>query len=300
MSKSVSVIVPSYQGEKRLVQLLEALSRQVATCDWEVVVVLDGSTDSSEQILNDWMNRLPLRFIPRKHNLGRSATLNEGFAAASKQVLVRCDDDLVPAPNYIQLFSDLLTENPAIGVVGLYKNNFPVTRYSKAYGEIVDRRFASEAYATPASGQWHFWAGNCAVTRETFDAIGNYDEAFREYGWEDVDWGYRLAKAGHSVLLEPRLETTHNVAAVTTAGRCERARWSGRASVRFNKKHAYVPPKRDSSTWNRLVQLISYVAGKNLGKLVDWLLPISPANVSLKLVDLAVQAAYLRGVREAS
>jgi len=297
---SVSIVVPSYQGSAKLQLLLTALEAQQTSCDWEVVVALDGSTDGSRELLDAWRDRVPLVVIDRGENRGRAFTLNEGFAHASKAILVRCDDDLEPAPNYIELFSSLLTADPTIGVVGLYKNNYPSTAYSKAYGTIVDRRFAAEAYQSDPARQWHYWGGNCAVTRETFNLVGNYDENFRQYGYEDVDWGYRLAALGRRVVLEPRLETTHNVAATTTAGRCQRARWSGEASVRFNLKHGLTNPAKDSSLWNSLVDFTASFAGKGLGNFIDFLLPALPSGVALRLVDLAVQAAHQRGVNEAT
>ena len=299
MGLSVSVVVPSYQGKNRLLKLLHALEAQETACDWEVVVILDGSNDGSAELLQAWTSRLNLRYVARPHNLGRSATLNEGFAYATKQVLVRCDDDLEPASNYVAEFSRVLTENPNAGVVGLYKNNYPPTPYSKAYGEIVDRRFAREAYLDSADHRWHYWAGNCAVTRQTYDEVGGYDLGFRQYGWEDVDWGYRLAQLGHPVLLWEPLETTHNVAATTTAGRCERARWSGVASIKFYNKHQIQPKTADPNAWNRLVSFCTPFAGKGLGASVDKVLPLLSARLALRLVDLAVQSAFKRGVRDA-
>jgi GT2 family glycosyltransferase len=296
---SVSVVVPSFQGKQRLAKLLRAFEQQQTECEWEVVVVLDGSTDGSAEFLANYNGPVNLTVVPREENLGRSATLNEGFALAKNQVLVRCDDDLEPAPNYIDAFSKLLTEIPNAGVIGLYRNNYPKTAYSRAYGEIVDRRFAKEAYADAPDDRWHYWAGNCAVTRETFDLVGGYDETFRQYGWEDVDWGYRLASLGHPIILSPALETTHNVAATTTAGRCERARWSGFASVKFYEKHQIQVPKSQTNLWNTLVASATPFAGRGLGKLVDFVLPILPAKVALRLVDLSVQAAFKRGVADA-
>ena len=300
MGLSVSVVVPSYQGRQRLEKLLRAFEQQQTGCQWEIVIVLDGSTDGSAEFLDAYSGKLNLNVVPRAVNLGRSATLNEGFAKAENQVLVRCDDDLEPAPNYVQQFSQLLTANPEAGVIGLYKNNYPSTAYSRAYGEIVDRRFAKEAYADSADHRWHYWAGNCAVTRATFDQVGSYDEAFRQYGWEDVDWGYRLAKLGHPIILSEDLETTHNVAATTTAGRCERARWSGVASLKFYAKHQLQAPTPEVNLWNRLVALATPVAGRQLGAFVDFILPALPAKAALRFVDLAVQAAFRRGVADAT
>jgi GT2 family glycosyltransferase len=299
VGKSVSIVVPSYQGENRLPLLLQALENQQTDCDWEVIVVLDGSTDGSEAILAEWAEKIPLKYSARKQNLGRSATLNEGFKLATKDVLVRCDDDLVPDSKYIQIYSQTITENPKTGAVGLPNNVFKNTKYSKVYGEPVDKRYAREAYASNQEDRWHYWGGNCGVSREAFQEVGEYDTNFREYGWEDVDWGYRLSKLGYGIALVPGLEVPHNAASTTTATRCERARWSGSASVRFEKKHGVVKVEPQKTLWNTLVKILSRIAGKELGRFVDLLLWIVPARVGLRLADMTIQASHRRGVSDA-
>jgi GT2 family glycosyltransferase len=300
VSLSVSIVVPSYQGVERLPRLLTALENQNATCKWQVIIVLDGSSDGSRELLEPWQTKLPLKVIARENNLGRSATLNEGFAAAEYEVLVRCDDDLVPGPNYVQTYSNLITQNPRVGVMGLYKNQYPSTRYSRAYGEMVDQRFRKEAYEMPPSKNWVLWAGNVGVSKDAFQSVGYYDTLFREYGYEDIDWGYRLFKAGIGIMLAPELETPHLIAATSCSRRCERARWSGRANEKFNQKHRQTPQPPAKTLWNSAVKLASHFSGKAFGSLIDWVLPVLPPRIALRVIDLAVQAAFMRGQREAN
>lgn len=296
----VSVVIPSFQGADRLVGLMECLGAQRTRVDWEVVVVLDGSTDGSRGVLAGWEGSLPLRVLDRSVNCGRSATLNEGFAAAEGRVLVRCDDDLLPAPGYVQRAFDLVADDPTVAAVGLYRNVFPPTAFARVYGRPVDARFRCEAYAAPADRRWMFWAGNCAVHRDMWQRVGPYDaETFRSYGWEDIDWGYRLFRAGGHIVLDPELETTHRVAAVTAAGRLDRAEQSGRARTRFEAKHGVSGPS-PSGPWAALVEATSRVAPSVLGRTVDIAVRALPPSTGLTVVDLAVEAAHRRGMREGS
>lgn len=296
---SVSVIVPSYQGETQLPALLEHFSKQVTRREWELIVVLDGSQDSSYDILKQWQDKLPLHILARKENKGRSATLNEGFFAATGDVLIRCDDDLLPETDYVEKFAKSLENNPNSGVTGLYRNIFPDNIYARIYGRKVDLRYEEEAVRFPTEQQWVLWAGNCAVSRKQWDQIGPYDENFREYGWEDVDWGYRLVQAGYSISLNPALTTPHRLAATTASIRLGRARLSGRARIKFLRKHhlPYVPKQR--SAWNSVVAFTSLFAGEKWGKFLDACLHVLPHALSSKLIDIGVEAAFLRGEREA-
>jgi glycosyltransferase involved in cell wall biosynthesis len=101
-----SVVIPSYQGAERLENLLGCLALQETDFEWEAVVVLDGSTDDSLGTIARWSSSVPVRVIDLGTNRGRSAALNAGFDAAMGRVLVRCDDDLAPDPNYVRRHTD--------------------------------------------------------------------------------------------------------------------------------------------------------------------------------------------------
>ncbi|WP_341854304.1 glycosyltransferase [Brachybacterium sp. GPGPB12] len=159
-------------------------------------------------------------------NRGRVAALNAGFEVARGDVLIRCDDDLLPAVDYVAAHVSAHQDGPG-GVIGLYLNEYSTTPYAEVYGKDADQRFRRDAYNSASAVTWRYWAGNCSITREIWEAVGPYDSEYRLYGWEDVDYGYRIHAAGFEVHLAPELETPHRVAAVTTAVRSRRASHSG-------------------------------------------------------------------------
>ena len=264
-------------------------------------MVIDGDVDGSSTIVDEAARRWPVRRITFDENRGRSTALNAGFSDARGEVVVRCDDDLVPGPDYVarHLVAHAASE---VGVVGLYRNTFPETTYARVYGRAWDERFRREAYEVRPDQRWRYWAGNVSVTRRTWELVGGYDDSFRAYGWEDVDWGYRLVRAGIPVLLDPALETEHRIAATTTASRTQRAYYSGAARTRFEAKHGpdVLPPAADS-TWQRLVSLVA--AGldegrsQRLGAIVDRAARILPEHTAARAIALAVEAASRAGHR---
>lgn len=269
MTPQVSIVVPSRGGAQRLPHLVAALRAQTEP-SWEAVVVLDGDIDDSAGVLATRAGDLPVRTIVFDQNQGRSAALNAGFAAATGEVLVRCDDDLRPASDFVAAH---LARHRAgrVGVVGLYRNVLPDTAYARRYGQARDQLFRDEAYRRPADQRWRYWAGNVSVTREDYDRVGPYDTTFRAYGWEDVDWGYRLHRTGCPVVLAPELETEHHLAAVTTELRVTRAFHSGAARARFLAKHgpdALGASAPGGGVWNALVTATSRRAG--LARLQAW------------------------------
>ena len=173
--------------------MLTALAAQTHP-DWDAIVVIDGDIDNSEAVVARYAH-LPIRSVVFPENRGRVAALNAGFAAAVGDVLIRCDDDFEPAPGHVAAHVTP-HEQEECGVVGLPVNVAPPSAYMRAYGSDADRRGHQDACATPPGLRWRLWGGNVSVTREVYDRVGGYDPRYRGYGWEDVDFGFRLHRLG--------------------------------------------------------------------------------------------------------
>lgn len=300
-----SLVIPSYQGADRLPILLGALARQVTDFEWEAIVVLDGSTDASDEILADWASAVPLRVVRLDPNQGRSAALNAGFEAAAGNILIRCDDDLEPSMDYVRRHVELHGDRDDIGVIGPYRNVRPATVFARHYGLDVDERLRRDAYTCAPERRWHLWAGNCSVSRAMYDAVGPYDTGFRKYGWEDIDWGYRLHVAGATLVVDPGVEAVHHVAATTTAIRSDRAELSGEAKARFLRKHSLADESQPSrgardSIWNRCVAGLSRAPSgvrRGSARAIDRIGIILPSSIGRRLVALSVESAGLAGFR---
>ncbi|MFV0406977.1 MAG: glycosyltransferase family 2 protein [Propioniciclava sp.] len=296
----VSIVVPSRGGASRLPHLLTALTAQHDS-QWEAIVVLDGDIDGSNAAIADHAD-CRVRTITFSENQGRVAALNAGFEDARGDVLIRCDDDLRPHPGYVAAHRASHSGAPC-GTVGLYQNVYPDTPYARVYGQAMDHIFRNEAYATAPARRWQYWAGNVSVTRDTWEKIGRYDPDYRAYGWEDVDYGYRLHVAGIPIVLDRNLETPHHVAATTTRIRATRAFLSGAAQDTFEKKHGReatgLTEHSQPGLWNRLVSVGGRCATPRTiaaaAAAIDRTLPILPRWVGHKAVAWTVESASLGG-----
>lgn len=267
MSPTASIIIPSRGGADRLPHLFAALAAQ-STDDWEAIVVVDGDIDNSAAVVAAAGRDLPVRAIVLDQNRGRSVALNTGFEAATGEVLIRCDDDLRPAPNWV-LDHCAPHADELVGLIGLYRNVFPDTAFARVYGRPRDERFRLDAYRTDAAHHWRFWAGNVSASRELWSKVGPYDIGFRAYGWEDIDWGYRAHRAGAAIRMLPALETDHHIAATTTAVRVARAFHSGAAKLTFQAKHGQVlASPSPSGWWGHLIH--STARHADLARLTRW------------------------------
>ncbi|MBO1756212.1 glycosyltransferase family 2 protein [Allobranchiibius sp. CTAmp26] len=299
MSLDATVIVPTLGGAERLPRLFAALEEQVGTA-YECVVVLDGEVDDSATVVQAWSTRIPVRTVVFQENQGRSAALNAGRAAAQGRVLIRCDDDLAPAPEFVARHVAHHAGPEPVGIVGMCPEVFPDNAYVRAYGNANDHLVRESSYALSAEEGWRRWSANVSVTDETWDRVGPYDDAFRVYGWEDIDWGYRLHLLGIPVLVPRDLKAPHHNPATSATERAERAYHSGASRRVFEAKHGRDALGADrlamNSPWNVAVRATGGVlrsdrAVRAVGRGVDGLLPRVPPSVGHKLVALLVEGS---------
>lgn len=298
---SATLVIPTRGGAARLPVLFDALATQTHA-KWDAIVVIDGDIDDTAAVVEKYAN-LPVRAIVLPENRGRVTALNTGFDAATGDVLIRCDDDFEPSPGHVAAHVRA-HERRECGVVGLPLNIAPENAYMRAYGRDADERGRANAYATTPEERWRLWGGNTSVTREVFRRVGGFDTRYRGYGWEDLDFGYRLHELGIPIELAPDAEVRHHMASVSTVERAIRAFHSGRARHRFDEIHgggSSGPTLQADSPWNTLVlasaRALTDHRTRASARVVDRLLPALPTPVARKLVALTVEAAGVAGYR---
>jgi glycosyltransferase involved in cell wall biosynthesis len=100
----VSICMPAFKAERHLVETLSSVRNQTYT-DWELVVVEDGSQDSTQALLRDFAAEgpQPVQYFRHEKNLGLSQTRNTGFENANSDVLALLDADDLWRPNHLEI-----------------------------------------------------------------------------------------------------------------------------------------------------------------------------------------------------
>jgi glycosyltransferase involved in cell wall biosynthesis len=114
---AVSVVMPVYNGDPYLRDAVESILAQSLT-DLELVVVDDGSTDRTPEILEELAARDSRIALHRQANQGSVAALNAGIAAASGELIARLDADDVALPDRLEHQLGFLREHPEVAMVG--------------------------------------------------------------------------------------------------------------------------------------------------------------------------------------
>ena len=207
----LSVIVCTRNRCGALADLLESLTRLTIAPElsWELVVVDNGSTDGTAELLDSFSDRLPLAraFEPRK---GISRARNAGLRAAQGDILAFTDDDCLPSPDWVSVIHGELARDPELaglgGRVELHDpRDYPMTIRTSRQREVL-----ASAYQLPA-----LMVGcNMAFRRWAVDTVGDFDTALGAGtpvgSAEDTDYLYRALRLGLRIEYVPEVLLAHN------------------------------------------------------------------------------------------
>lgn len=179
----VSVVVATYNGSRTLKNCLDSLMRQNYP-DYEVILVDDGSTDSTPEIAA----RFPRVRYLRQDNCGLSAARNTGIRAATGEIVAFTDDDCRADEDWLrQLAGDLLRSEFA----GIGGHNFlPPEDSSVAAVVMASPGGPAHVMLTDREAE-HVPGCNMAFYKWALEEVGLFDPVFRKAG-DDVDICWRL------------------------------------------------------------------------------------------------------------
>src|SRR5687768_645866 len=116
---TISVLMSVYNGERYLAAAMDSILAQ-SFRDFELIVIDDGSKDSSPAILQDYARRDSRVKLTIRANNGLTLTLNEAFAQSRGKYLARMDGDDIALPNRFARQVEFLDATPAVACVGGY------------------------------------------------------------------------------------------------------------------------------------------------------------------------------------
>ena len=193
----VSVIVPAWNAAPFIRQSLLSLVRQSESCDLEILVIDDGSTDPTAEIVAEMSKRYSaIRLVSSAHR-GIAATRNRGLENVSERAtyITFQDADDVAYPNRITRQLQRFQADPGLDIV--YGRLCLVDKLdARTLMPAADSRTQSCRDISLSAGLYR---------RSTIDGIGRFDESMQQA--EDTDFLFRLAESGAAIYREDEIAT---------------------------------------------------------------------------------------------
>jgi glycosyltransferase involved in cell wall biosynthesis len=114
---AVSIVMPVRDGERFLQSAIDSVLAQSFT-DFELIVIDDGSSDSTLAILAEAARRDPRIVVVSKGSMGIVAALNLGLAMARSPLVARLDADDIALPGRLARQVETMQRDPVLGVLG--------------------------------------------------------------------------------------------------------------------------------------------------------------------------------------
>jgi GT2 family glycosyltransferase len=212
----VSVVIPTYNRAEILRKTLGAYAEQDSYEQiLEVLVVDDGSKDHTRSVVEESCrnSRVPLRYF-HQENSGLSAARNHAMREALGDLILFGDDDIIPGRSMVSehLAWHQRHPEPTVGVLGHvdWAPEIRATAFMQWSG-LYGPQFHFGRYRADTEldySQSYFC--NTSVKASFLKQNGFFDENFRGYGWEDIEFSYRLYQNGWRLRYNPRAIGFHN------------------------------------------------------------------------------------------
>jgi glycosyltransferase involved in cell wall biosynthesis len=236
-SIDVSVVVPTRNRAVLLGRLLDSLRHQsLAPERFELIVVDDGSTDSTPEVLMkaDEDSGLQLRTLRRPRG-GPASARNAGWRLASAPLVAFTDDDCIATPNWLERLLAAALEAPGAMIQGRTEIDPAEADEVGPFSRTLEITERSLYYATC----------NMLYPTSLLERLGGFDESYPLPGGEDTDLGWRAIQSGALAGFAPDAVVYHGVVQLGPIGKLRWAlHWSH--SMQVFRRH---PGFRAILTW---------------------------------------------------
>ncbi len=207
-----SIIIPTYNRKGVLRKCLNALFNQsIDSSNYEVIVIDDGSSDGTEEMLSAFCGNSNFKYI-RQENKGPSVARNTGAKAASSSLILFIDDDVIASQGLVKAHLEGHRGNSGIAILGYtpFDPDCVINRNVAYYKNKWDNLFENMGKINGALLIYYYFITlNLSIERELFLCIGGFDETFPCADFEDTEFGYRFSRAGYSLLFSKEATALH-------------------------------------------------------------------------------------------
>jgi len=198
----ISVIIPMYNSEKTIAKCIKSILNSSYKKDYEIIVVDDGSTDNSIDIIK----KFKCKTIKLKNNTSAANARNIGARYSKSEILFFVDSDVIVSPNSLNVIINVFKNNPKISIVnGIYSKKPYDNRIFTLYKSLNHNYYTVKACKyNPLS----FSAFCGAIRKKMFISMGGFDNNIKSAGGEEENFNSRIP-ASCEIRWSPKIEAIH-------------------------------------------------------------------------------------------
>lgn len=207
MKLDFSFIVPVFNRPNEIKELLESLLEQTYTLPYEIVIVEDGSTISSEEIVSEFQSRLNITYL-QKPNSGPGDSRNYGMKRAKGNYFIVLDSDCILPPQYLTEASKALEKNyvDCYGGPDAAHESFSMIQKAINYAMTSFLTTGGIRGGKNSVDKFQPRSFNMGISKKAFEATGGYGNI---HPGEDPDLTIRIWNNGFQTRLIPEAFVYH-------------------------------------------------------------------------------------------
>ena len=296
----LSIVIVSWNTRDLLAQCLQSVLGGIADLDYEIIVVDNASTDGSQAVVREQFPQV--RLVENTENLGFAQANNQAIRISQGKYVLLLNSDTIVHAGALEAMVSFANHHPQAGIVGCKLLNADGSlqaswaQFPTLHSEFLGRNFRQRRRVEGAREVYEVdWVGGACLLarRKAVDEVRLLDGDYFMYS-EEVDWCYRMAKAGWKTYYLPEAEVTHLGGGSSRKSAGPMAVQLQRSKLRFFRKH-YGP----SRTLLLRVALLTKYLVKYLVQVMLYLMSGCRSAEGKQLIDRQwVQVRWLAFDRE--
>ena len=199
MKLAFSIIIPVYNRPNEIDELLESLSQQDLSANFEVLIIEDGSSIKSDIVVEKHKNKLNLKYF-FKENTGAGASRNFGMEKASGNYFIILDSDVIVPKQYLLEVKKALETNYTDAFGGADAAHSSFTSLQKAINYSMTSILTTGGIRgnKKSLGKFQPRSFNLGISKKAFEKTNGFS---RMKNGEDIDLTFRLWEHGFETQL---------------------------------------------------------------------------------------------------
>ncbi|MDR5589785.1 glycosyltransferase [Christiangramia sp. SM2212] len=205
MQPEYSFVIPVYNRPDEIRELLESMRKLISKVSFEVVIVEDGSSLRSDEVVKDYAEDLNISYY-YKSNSGPGDSRNYGMKKAKADYFLILDSDVILPENYLKEVNTFLENDYCDCFGGPDAAHDSFTDIQKAIDYTMTSFFTTGGIRGGSSKGFQPRSFNMGISREAFEASQGFGHI---HPGEDPDLSLRLQDAGFKICLIPDAKVFH-------------------------------------------------------------------------------------------